>query len=232
MARKATTMSMPAVIASRVMVSESERRAMTTAPQAKRTVRASERWRARISSAWVAPVNSESAVVRAAAAITQPDPHQVTLALRLGPVAEARPLVRDLPVVDELHLARLEMEVHAELRPIHGAVQLVQRLLALRVERHPGQGLAIADLEARQPTVQPVRLDLEDRVMRDHAVAGSVLALPVGGDGLIQASEKLGPPVQDLVVRRGKADEATHAAFHGRMQAQQPDVLGRAQVVA
>src|SRR5258705_12233422 len=50
---------------------------------------ASERWRARISLAWlIDPGNARSAVVGAAAAITQPDPHQMALALGLGPVAE------------------------------------------------------------------------------------------------------------------------------------------------
>src|SRR4029077_5800827 len=141
----------------------------------------------RISWTWVEPVTSGSAVVGAAAAITEPDPHEVAPPLGLGPVAEARPLVRNLPVVDELHLARLEMEVHAELRPVHGAVQLVQRGLALRIEGHPGQRLAIADLEARQPTVQPVSLDLEDRMMGDHDVAGGMLALPIEVEGPVQA---------------------------------------------
>src|SRR5215470_17059914 len=65
------------------------------------------------------------AVVGTAAVIAQPEPDEMTLARRLRPVAEARPLVRDLPVVDELHLPRLEVEVHAEIFAIHGAIQLV-----------------------------------------------------------------------------------------------------------
>src|SRR5512146_656438 len=159
MARKDTTISMPAVIASRVMVSESEKRAMATAAKAKRMVRARERRRARSSWDWAEPVTSRLAVVGAAAAIAQPEPDEVSFALGLRPVAEARPLVSDLPVVDELHLPRLEIEVHAQLRPVHGAIQLVQRGLALRVEGHPGQRLAVPDLEAREPSAEPVRLD-------------------------------------------------------------------------
>src|SRR5215472_18760484 len=156
----------------------------------------------------------------------------MTLARRLWPVAEAGPLVRDLPVVDELHLPRLEVEVHAEIFAIHGAVQLVQGGFALSVERYASQRLPVLHLEAREPPVQPTRVDLEDRVMRDHAVVGSVLALTIEVEGLVQAREDLGTSAPELVVRRDEAHDAAHSAFHGWVEAEQSHVLGWAEVVA
>src|SRR5262249_492171 len=171
---------------------------------------------------------SPLAVVRAAAVIAQPEPDEVTLARRLRPVAEARPLVRDLPVVDELHLPRLEVEVHAEIFAIPGAVPLAQRPSAPPPARPP----PALRLEAGEPAVQPARVDLEDRVMRDHDVIGGVLALASEVEGLVQAREDLGTSAPDLVVRRGEAHDAAHSAFHGRVEAEQSHVLGWAEVVA
>src|SRR5690348_9842012 len=115
--------------------------------------------------------SSTLAVVGATAVIAQPEPDEVTLPLGLRPVTEARSFVRDLAIVDELHLARLEVEVHPQIRAIHGAIELVQGHRALGVEGHTGKSLAVAHLEAGEPPVQPARVDLEDRMMRDHGVA-------------------------------------------------------------
>src|SRR5262245_14095860 len=172
------------------------------------------------------------AVVGAAAAIPQPETDEMTLALGLGPITEARTLVGDLAIVEELHLPRLEVEVHAEIRAVHGAVELVEGGLALGIQGHAGQGLSIADLEARQPAVQPARLHLEDRAVRHHGVAGRVLALPVEVERLVESREHLGTVAPDLVVCGDQTHDAAHAAFHGRVQAQESHVLGRAEIVA
>src|SRR5580765_8338674 len=58
------------------------------------------------------PRRARSSVVEGAPAIAQPEAHEVPLALRLRPVAEPGSLVGDAPIVHELHLPRLEVEIH------------------------------------------------------------------------------------------------------------------------
>ena len=54
-----------------------------------------------------------------------------------------------------------------------------------------------------------------------------MLGLAVPGKGLVQAANQAGLPLLDLVVRRHQADEAAHAAFWSRIQAEQPHELRR-----
>src|SRR4030095_1829512 len=66
-------------------------------------------------------IAARSPVVERAPAIAQPEPHEVPLSLRLRPVREAAPLVGDPPVVQELHLSRLEVEIHRHVLAAHDA---------------------------------------------------------------------------------------------------------------
>src|SRR4249920_3223878 len=56
--------------------------------------------------------------IAAVAAVAQPEAHQEALALRLRPVGEIRSGMAGRPVVDELNLARLEIQIDPQLRLI------------------------------------------------------------------------------------------------------------------
>src|SRR6266850_6390458 len=70
----------------------------------------SEGWSGVICRCAMARLSCGLTAVGTAAALSQPEPDEVTLALGLGPVAEGRPFVCDPPVVDELHLAGFEVK--------------------------------------------------------------------------------------------------------------------------
>src|SRR5260221_8257991 len=89
-----------------------------------------------------------SAVVGAAAGVAQPQAHQQAFALDLGPVAERRALVAERAVVDDLHLARLEMEARGHARRIEDRLEGVQRGGAPRIDLHAGELVAVLHLEA------------------------------------------------------------------------------------
>src|SRR5262249_45352038 len=99
---------------------------------------------ARLARAWCAlrcrPFSSS--VVERASPIAKPEPYEVPLAIMLRPVPKAGPLVGDLPVVQELHLPGLEVEIDGHVRAAHDGVERIERRHALRVERHLGQRVA------------------------------------------------------------------------------------------
>src|SRR5688572_15451431 len=132
------------------------------------------------------PRRPRSAVVERAPAIAQPEPHEVPLALGLRPVAEAGPLVGDPPVVQKLHLARLEVEVHRHVLAAHDRIERLERRLARVVERHPGQRLSVPHLKAREAAGEPTLVQLEDGMVDHHHIARGMLALPVEAERPIE----------------------------------------------
>ena len=79
---------------------------------------------------------------------------------------------------------------------------------------------------------EPLPVVFEQRMGEDHGVPGRVLALPVEEKRRVEPREQPGVARQHLVVRRVEAHDAAHAAFHRGVQAQERDVVRRAQVVA
>ena len=100
------------------------------------------------------------------------------------------------------------------------------------IERHAGELLAVLHLEVRQPRDQPAVLVLEHRMVGRHDVVRRMLALAVEVERLIEPRQQLGMALAHLLVRRGEAHDAAHAAFHRRAQAHQADIVRRHVVVA
>ena len=59
-----------------------------------------------------------------------------------------------------------------------------------------------------------------------------MLALPIERERLVEAGQEVGVSPAHLVVGGHEAHDATHPALHRRVQAEQPDVLRRAEVIA
>ena len=73
----------------------------------------------------------------------------MALPLRLGKIAEARAAVAKPAVVEDLDLPALEEELAVHPRRLHDLIQRLQRRLALGVEGHFRERVAVAHLEAR-----------------------------------------------------------------------------------
>src|SRR5215213_4703750 len=97
------------------------------------------------------PEDDDLSVVSPAPRIAQPQAHQQALALGFRRVAERRAFVAERAVVDELHLARLELEARRHAGLVEDGFKSFQGRRALVVERHAGELLAVLDLEVRQP---------------------------------------------------------------------------------
>src|SRR5262245_24529842 len=133
-----------------------------------------------------------SPVVEGPTTIAKPDPDEVPLALGLRPIAEAGPLVRDLAVVEELHLSRLEVEIDGHVLAAHDPVERVERRQARGVQWDAGQCLSVLDLKAREASAEPAHVQLEDRMLDDLHVIMRVLALPVEEERLIETRKEIG----------------------------------------
>src|SRR5918994_2980730 len=127
-----------------------------------------------------------SAVIGPASGIAQPQPHEQALALGFGPVAERRALVAERAVIDDLHLARLELEAGRHAGLVEDGLEGLQCRRSLSVERLAGELLAVLHLEMRQAGDQPAVLVLEHRMMGRHDVIWRMLALAVEVERLVE----------------------------------------------
>src|SRR5262245_59515385 len=126
-------------------------------------------------------------------------------AIILGPVAKTGALVGDLPIVEVLHLSRLEVEVDGHVRTGHDLVERVERRQARGVQLQAGQGVPVLDLKARESSGEPSLVELEDRMLDHLHVIVRMLALPVEKERLVQTGKELGMSPSHLVVRLEEA---------------------------
>jgi hypothetical protein len=133
--------------------------------------------------------------------------------------------VQDHVVVDELDVARLELDVEVVRRIVGERVEQVEGLdLARAQPRHVGEAL-------RRLDVVPVAVDhrqlpfmpMEDRRLVPALPARRDLAAAVEAERLEQDGGELWTPAKHLVVERDRADDAAQAAGLRGLEAEQPD---------
>src|SRR5215510_406134 len=91
--------------------------------------------------------------IAAAATVAQPQAHQEALALGLGPVGEACARMAGRPVVDDLNLARLKIQIHPQLRAIEDRFDGLERGRRLAVHALAAQLVPGDDLSHREACV-------------------------------------------------------------------------------
>src|SRR5947208_16824698 len=92
--------------------------------------------------------------VGTAAVVAQPQPHEMAFAVGVGVVDEGGTAVAQRPVVDELDLPRLEVEIDREAVFVEDVEHCRDRGLAVAVDRLAPQDISAADLVGAEPRLQ------------------------------------------------------------------------------
>ena len=140
--------------------------------------------------------------------------------------------VEHVVVVDELHLARLQVHVDVEVRVVGQRRGRGNGLPCRRAE--PG-GLGVAlrgeDVLGDEPHEEPPGVLGEGRHRVEGRRAVGLLAPRVVGQRLVQRSRQVRPLAHQLIVDRHGVGHAGETAGAGRAQAEQADQVGPVGVV-
>src|SRR5205823_6229734 len=132
--------------------------------------------------------------------------------------------VAQRPVVDELNLPRLEVEIDREAVFVEDVEHCRDRGLAVAVDRLAPQDISAADLVGAEPRLQLPGI-LEYRRRKYRALARPKFALPVEPEIPVEPLQPIRMAMSHGIVDGMKADHAAVPAALRLTQAEQPDVI-------
>jgi hypothetical protein len=131
----------------------------------------------------------DSAAIGASAAIVQPQSDELPAPFGGLVVDEMGTRMAGCPVIDELDLTGLEIELDAQLRAVEDDAQSGECRHRLVIHRLAAQGIVGADLQQGEPRLQrPVIF--EDRGREGRGLVGRVLAMAIVPEGTVEPLEQ------------------------------------------
>src|SRR5580693_9450818 len=168
--------------------------------------------------------------VGTAAMVAQPQAYEMAPAAGVRVIDEGGAAVAQRPVVDELDLPRLEVEIDREAVFLEDVEHCRNGGLAVAVYRLAPQDVSAADLVGAEPGLQLPGI-LEHRRREYRAFARPKFALPVEPEVPVEPLQPLRIPLPQGIVDCVKADHATVPAALCLAQTEQPDIVGRRVVI-
>src|SRR5271170_2868148 len=150
--------------------------------------------------------------VGTAAIIAQPQADEVALAVGVGGVDESSAAVAKRPVMDELDLPRLEIEIDRQCVLVEDVEHCRDRRLAIVIDRLAQQGVSAVDLVGAEARLQsPGVLEygvLEYGRGKDCALVRPIFALAVEPERPVEPFQPVGIALLQYIVHGVKADHA------------------------
>src|ERR1700751_258086 len=170
------------------------------------------------------------ALVGTAAVIAQPEAHEMAPAVGVRVIDESSAAMAQRPVMDELDLPRLEVEIDRQFLFVEDVEHCRNRGLAVAVDWFASQDVSAADLVGAEPSLQFPGI-LKYRRGKYRALARAKFALPVEPEIPVKPLQPVRMALPHVMVDGMKTDEAAVPAALRPAQAQQTDIVGRGVVV-
>src|SRR5271166_4513648 len=165
-----------------------------------------------------------------AAVVAQPKAHEMAPAAGVRIIDEGSAAVAQRPVVDELDLSRLEVEIDREAVFLEDVEHCRDRGLAVAVDRLAPQHVSAADLVGAEPRLRFSGI-LEYGRRKYRALARPEFALAVEPELPVKPLQPVRMALTHSVVDGMKADDAAMPAALRLAQAEQTDIFGRPVVI-
>src|SRR6201993_1868934 len=170
------------------------------------------------------------ALVGTAAVIAQPQAHEMAPAVGVRVIDESSTAVAQHPVMDELDLPRLEVEIDRQFLFGEDVEHCRNRGLAVAVDWFASQDVSAADLVGAEPSLQLTGI-LKYRRRKYRALARPKFALPVEPEIPVKPLQPIRMTLPQGIVDGMKADDAAEPAALRLTQAEQTDIVGRGLVI-
>ena len=149
----------------------------------------------------------------------------------VGVIDKGRAAVPQCPVVNELDLSRLEIEIDREIIIVEKIQHRSDRRLSLPVDRLSFKGIAAVDLVHAEARAE-VSSVLENGRREDRIFARVVLALAVEPERPIEPFQLVSIAGEQCIVDGVEADDAAMTAALRLTQTEEADIIGRRVVMA
>src|SRR5262249_46453473 len=163
--------------------------------------------------------------------VAEPEADQRASALGLRPVFEARALVTQPLIVQDLDLTGLEVELLVKRGIIDDGRERVERSAPTFIEALAREFMALLDEIARQPGLESTAFERKYRPGYGHLGTRLVLALAIETVRSVEPLQELRMALLHEVVRGLEAYDAADTARFCRFKAQECDIVGWADVV-